>query len=178
VDDDVGELVPRRSWGRPCLYDPELAQEICSRLAKGEALKEICRSDGFPLSATVHSWVRNNVNDFAIQYARAREDQAEHYADELVTIADDGQNDYMERLNNRGELVRVYDREHIARSKLRFEARQWVISKILSKKYGDKVQVTGPGGGPLQSIGVSLVTTDPVQAAKNYQKLIGEEPTE
>jgi hypothetical protein len=61
------------------------------------------------------------------------------------------------------------DKEHIARSRLRFEARQWVISKILPKTCGDKLQlkhnsaVTSP---------VLIAAMDPIEASKVYQRVM------
>ena len=34
--------------GRPTVYSPELASDLCGRLAIGESLVEICRSDKMP----------------------------------------------------------------------------------------------------------------------------------
>ena len=34
--------------GRPSLYTYEIAEEICERLAKGETLRSVCRSDHMP----------------------------------------------------------------------------------------------------------------------------------
>lgn len=70
---------------------------------------------------------------FAAQYARAREEQADHYADEIVDIAD--------RPDLKAEDKRV-----------RVDARKWVASKLKPKKYGDKVtqEHTGPGGGAVR----------------------------
>jgi hypothetical protein len=78
----------------------------------------------------------------------ARELQAQTFADELIDIADDGTNDWVRRENQRGRVSYVVDKEHIARSRLRFEARQWVISKILLKTFGDKLQLKHSGGVP------------------------------
>lgn len=65
-------------------------------------------------------------------------------ADELVEIADDGTNDYVEREVDGGVRV-VFDGEHFQRSRLRVDTRKWVLSKVLPKIYGDKigVEVTG-----------------------------------
>jgi hypothetical protein len=98
----------------------------------------------------VHLWVAENRSGFAERYARAREIQAHALADELVEIADDGRNDWMQRNdpNNPGYEL---NGEHIQRSRLRFEARRWLTSKILPKHYGDKIEtaITGANGQPL-----------------------------
>ena len=86
-----------------------------------------------PAVITVMSWLRKHP-EFAAQYARAREEQAETYADEIVAIADDGRNDtYIDE--NGHERV---NQDVVARSRLRVEARKWVASKLKPKKYGEK----------------------------------------
>ena len=90
-------------------------------------------------------------SEFSEQYARAREQQQEFYAEEILDIADDGQNDYMERLNKNGEIEMVVNHENIQRSRLRVDTRKWIMSKLAPKKYGDKVQqeISGKDGGEL-----------------------------
>lgn len=69
-------------------------------------------------------------------------------ADEICTIADDGTNDYVEEQRKNGAVI-ICDQEHINRSRLRVDARKWVAAKLLPKKYGEKTQITGDGGGPV-----------------------------
>ena len=47
--------------------------------------------------STVLRWVRDDRDDFANRYARAREAGAYAMADKLLEISDDGSNDWMER---------------------------------------------------------------------------------
>ena len=122
------------------LFDQQKADFICERLAEGISVREIMREhrkeQGLPSMATLFKWL-SQVPEFAEQYARARETQAETLADEIIAIADDGLNDtYTDDEGNRRT-----DHDVIARSKLRVEARKWVAAKLLPKKYGDRVQV-------------------------------------
>jgi hypothetical protein len=66
---------------------------------------------------------------------------------QILEIADDARNDWVER---NGE--RVTDNETVQRSRLRVESRKWAAAKLLPKVYGDRLQqeVSGPGGGPMQ----------------------------
>jgi hypothetical protein len=59
---------------------------------------------------------------------------------------------------------------------VRIDTRKWMLSKMLPKVYGDKteVAVTGAGGGPAQSQRVTVSVTDPIEAARVYQKVMGE----
>jgi hypothetical protein len=58
------------------------------------------RADLRDLSANFHS-------------AYARELQAEHFVDEIALTADDGRNDFMERVRRNGETFVDANREHL-----------------------------------------------------------------
>lgn len=120
--------------GRPSSYTDAIADEICEAIAEGYALHRMCKErDGWPREGTIYRWIEKHP-DFREKYARAREIQAERMAEEVVTIADDGARDV--RLTEDGE--EIVDHDHIARAKLRVDARKWLVSKILPKKYGDR----------------------------------------
>ena len=159
--------------GRPSTYSQQIADEVCRRLAGGESLRAICRDEGIPDESTVRLWALDDREGFAAQYARAREVQFLAIADELLEIADDGRNDWMQRTGNDGGWD--LNGEHIQRSRVRIDTRKWMLSKMLPKVYGDKteVAVTGANGGPLQSERVT-VPADPIEAARVYQKVMGE----
>ncbi len=124
------------------LYTPELAETICRRLVEGESLRAICRDETMPGASTVFDWLEAN-EEFRSKYARARSIQAELGFDLLQEIADDGTNDFMMRGgDNPGWIA---NGEHIQRSKLRAETLRWRLSKLLPKKYGDKVETTHVG---------------------------------
>jgi hypothetical protein len=81
--------------------------------------------------------------EFSDQYVRAREIQLEEMEDELLEIADDGRNDWIEKRNAQGEVTGwAVNGEHIQRSRTRLETRKWLMSKRAPKKYGDKVEQT------------------------------------
>lgn len=135
--------------GRPTDYSEELGTLICGRLADGESLRQICRSDDMPDKATVLRWIPKQPA-FRDQYAHAREMQSEHWADEILEIADDGTNDWTERENKDGTTTEVVDHDHIARSRLRVDSRKWLMSKLAPKKYGDKVTQEHAGAVKLE----------------------------
>lgn len=139
--------------GRPSLYTEELAKTICSRIASGESLRAICREDGMPELTTVMNW-RLSKPEFLEQYARAREMQAEVFGDELLEIVDDGRNDWMERTDPGNEGY-DFKGEHVQRSRLRFDARRWWMSKVLPKQYGEKLDLNHGG-----EIAVKRVVSD------------------
>lgn len=115
-------------------------------MAEGESLREICRTKGYPAESTVRLWAVTDRDGFAAFYARAREAQVDRWAEEIVEIADDASNDWMERKNGDGTTSKVPDQENINRSRLRVDTRKWLMSKIAPKKYGEKItqEHTGP----------------------------------
>ncbi len=66
--------------------------------------------------------------------------------------------------------------ENIQRSRVRIDTRKWLLSKMLPRIYGDKSEValTGPNGGPVQSVAVTVPVNDPIEAARVYQKVMSE----
>lgn len=123
-------------------------------MAEGETLNEISRSENMPAPSTVRGWVMDDRDGFSARYARARELQAETWADEIVEISDNGLNDWVERTNQGGKAETVLDHEHVTRSRLRVDSRKWLLSKLRPGQYGDKLQHTGAGadGAILQRI--------------------------
>lgn len=128
---------------RPTKYSEQLVDTICSRLADGESLRSICEDDAMPDKATVLRWLSDEKNaGFATKYARAREMQADALFDDMIDIADDGRNDWMEKRNADGENIGWQENgEALRRSDLRIKTRQWMASKLQPKKYGDKLDI-------------------------------------
>ena len=125
--------------GRPSTYSQETADIICTRLVEGESLRSICRDPEMPALSSVTKWLRLH-EDFAAQYTRAREDQADTLADEILEIADNARNDWMEKQDDGGGAAYILNGEHVQRTRLRVEARKWMAGKMRPKVYGDKVE--------------------------------------
>lgn len=160
------------SGGRPKgsnTFTTKTGEAICIRLAEGASLRSICEAKGFPAESTVRLWVLQNINpEFTAQYVRARELQAEKWADEIVDIADDGSNDYIERTRPDGSTFEAVNSEHINRSRLRVDTRKWMLSKMLPKKYGERVvnEMVGKDGGPIRTESVN--DTDRARALAEF----------
>ena len=117
-------------------FSQEVFDEICERLSDGESLRDICLADDMPNKATVFRWLANDKT-LSDQYARAREEQADTIFDEILSIADDGRNDWVEDKEG-GEK---YNGDHVQRSRLLIDARKWMAGKLRPKKYGEKIEV-------------------------------------
>jgi ribosomal protein S11 len=126
---------------KPVDYGPEVTAVICERLALGESLRSICRDAAMPSMAAVMNWL-NREPAFVEQYVRARELQAEYLVDEIIEIADDATNDYMQKLDRDGKQIGWRENgEFLNRSRLRIDARKWAAGKMAPKKYGEKVEI-------------------------------------
>jgi hypothetical protein len=121
--------IAKSRMGRPTLKTPELCKEICERISEGETLTNICRDPDMPAWTTIHDWKRSD-DSFRQALAHAREQQAEVWADEMVSISDD-------------ELP---THEAIGRARLRMQARQWLAGKY-NPTYADKPTQLGVNVG-------------------------------
>lgn len=126
----------------------KLVPTICKRLATGEPLAVICRDLSLPIR-TVHEW-RETDTAIKAQFDEARDLGYDAIAHGILEIADDGRNDWMERLDKDGALVGwMLNGEAVSRSKLRIEARLKLLAKWDPRRYGDKVQLADSNGDNL-----------------------------
>ena len=65
-----------------------------------------------------------------VRLTRAREAQQQLRADEIIRIADDASNDWMEVETKSGRMLRVFDHEHAKRSEIRIKTRQGLIVAV------------------------------------------------
>jgi hypothetical protein len=72
--------------------------------------------------------------------------------DEIIDIADDSSQD--EIVIDLGEGVKStrQNTEFVQRSRLRIDARKWVISKLNPKKYGDRLELENKHSGSVNII--------------------------
>ena len=111
--------------GRPTIYSQELATEICQQLANGMSLRKICEQESMPAIDSVRRWlIDEDKPEFQAQYAHAREEQADFYADAIIEEAD-----------------KAIDKDSAAAAKVKVDARKWVASKLKPKRYGDKLDL-------------------------------------
>ena len=85
------------------------------------------------------------ARDFHDLYVRAR-GLCHLWSSELIELADDSSDDYIKTEDGR----RVFNGENVQRSKLRYEARRWVCSKLIRAYSDTNIEVTGKDGGPVK----------------------------
>ena len=130
--------------GRPTKYNDELAAEICGRIAIGDSIRTICKDEDMPAVSSVFLWLAK-YESFSEQYVIARQQQMEAFSEEILDIADNGSNDWMEINDNNNPGYKI-NGEAIQRARLRVDTRKWLMSKLVPKKYGDKIEHDIPGG--------------------------------
>lgn len=145
--------------GRPSKYTKKLGEQICNKIASGnEGLHVICENDKFPSATTVYNWLNNENNkEFLEKYTRARLDQADFLADEIIKIADTPKEGVIMKETPNGVVIETGDM--LGHRRLQVDARKWKASKLAPKKYGDKVDVTS-GDKPLESAKITIVHND------------------
>jgi hypothetical protein len=129
---------------RPTLYSEELAEEILFRIASGQTLSSVCRDIHMPTRSTVTRWLTAACHapaEFATRFARARDEQLAHWADEIIDVADDSSGDYIDREGRDGALMRVFDAENVHRARLKIDSRKWLLSKLRPGQYGELSRV-------------------------------------
>jgi hypothetical protein len=121
-----------------------LFTHICDEMSKGRSLRSVLRDEDMPHSDTFYIWV-NSDRLKTVQYAQACEKRAEKIFEEMLSIADDSTNDTMYIETKGGKEIEVEDKEWTNRSRLRIDTRKWMLSKMMPKKYGDKLDITTDG---------------------------------
>ena len=134
----------------PYKWTPEIEEEILDRIAKGQSVVDICEDDWLPSQRTLYRRLEAD-EEFRQKYARARDMQADTLFDEILQIADDGRNDWMERKSAENPGW-VENGEALRRSEIRINARKWMAGKLRPKVYGEKIGLTDGEGGPLQIV--------------------------
>ena len=132
-------------------YKPEEIEEkfdiILSNIRKGSSLRTALNEFGMPNADTFYKWIESDTTK-AERYARACEDRADIIFDEIIQIADDSSGDI--KVNDKGQ--EMMDSEFVQRSRLRVDARKWIVSKLNPKKYGDRMEVDNKLSGAVTMI--------------------------
>ena len=158
----VGVIEVEKRMGRPSEFNRDITDILCQYLATGMSLVRACNQPDMPDPKTVYRWMREH-EDFRQEYTHAKQEAADAMAEDILDIADDGTNDWMEdqymRGNSPGWKV---NGEAVQRSKLRVDARMWLMGKMKPKKYGDKLDLTTGGNElPTPILGTMVVRDKP-----------------
>lgn len=114
---------------------------IISEIESGKSLRYALDTNGMPSSKTFYEWLEEKddkgiltkeAEEKVKRYAHACEIRELKLLDEILLIADDQEDDIIKTEDGR-ELT---NHNVIQRSKVRIEARQWLLGKLNPPKYG------------------------------------------
>lgn len=116
--------------------------------------------------ASIRDFTEQNV-EFRQMYEIAREALIDYWRMELIDIADTQQSGQIRKQKLRGDEIET--RDMIDHRRLRIQTRQWLLSKLRPKQYGDKMALGGADDlPPIQS--KADITLSPEDA---YKQMIG-----
>lgn len=119
-------------------FNQETADKVLEKISEGLSLREACRQVGAN-ARTVLDWTEANP-EFGAHYAHTRARAYEMLADEIVGISDETA---VEAKYNDEDVTLALDATAVARNRLRVDTRKWMLSKMLPKVYGDKLELGG-----------------------------------
>ena len=113
---------------------------ICEDIEQGYSLRTVLKNGDNPSSQTFYKWLDSDETK-SKRYARACEKRAESIFEDVLEIADESNGDTItdEDGNKR------FNSEFAARSKIRIDARKWMLGKLQPEKYGDTTKVNLSG---------------------------------
>ena len=123
--------------GQHILRTSENSERICEIIAAGGSLREVARVMGLT-EAAIRKWAKDD-KEFGEHYSKAMVDRWEKMADELVELAD---------ADCTGPDGRA-DNALVQQRRLQVDTRKWILSKMLPRRFGDKVEITGDADAPL-----------------------------
>lgn len=116
--------------------------------------------------ASIRDFTEQNV-EFRQMYEIAREALIDYWRMELIDIADTQQSGQIRKQKLLGDEIET--RDMIDHRRLRIQTRQWLLSKLRPKQYGDKMALGGADDlPPIQS--KADITLSPEDA---YKQMIG-----
>ena len=116
----------------------ELFNYACHEISLGSSVRSACeglmdRKDFYEVIGL--------SEEYRHQYARACESRQEMIFEDIKDIADNANADLI--IGPKGNLI--VDGEAVQRSRVKIDARKWMLGKMNPKKYGDKLDVTSDG---------------------------------
>lgn len=132
-----------KKTGRPTKRTDALIDAIIAGVSRGQPLTIVCRDNGIDPSQ-IYKWMEGD-DELSRRFACARDLGFDAIAAEAVAIADDPSQDTL-----RTKMGDFPNKEWIERSKLRVHTRLQLLAKWDPKRYGDKIQHMGDGGGPIR----------------------------
>jgi hypothetical protein len=136
---DIGKL--RRA---EVPYSEEIADQILDGLMEGKLQSEVCSAPDMPCVRSLQNWVKEDREGFKARYLEAREIGFQAIADGTLQIVDDRRNDWIVQLREDGTTEMILDPQRVKRAVARVTARRWLLSKMMPKTFGDRLDIKAP----------------------------------
>lgn len=157
--------------GRPSEYTEENVTAVLMHIATGNSVNSLKDEPDLVSPRTVYRWLFEH-EEFRQKYLAAQQIRAFALSEEIFDIADDGQNDWMEKVDKEGENIGwMLNGENVQRSRLRAQVRQWHMERINAKIFGDKKQIDHgvQEGSPLEAM-LSRITGNTLRPKPQGEK--------
>lgn len=126
--------------GRPLEYNQNIADKICDLVSFGKSLRYVSRQDDMPDLVTIYRWLQR-FPEFSKQYDKAKSEQIDTLADEMIDISDDISSDTIVNENGKD----VVNNTAVNRSRLMVDTRKWIAERMKPKKYGVRQEIEHSG---------------------------------
>jgi hypothetical protein len=137
---------------RPIPRDQAHADQVLDAMCEGKSLQQVCWALGYTYRST-HYFLRDYHTK---AYLEAKAACASYLAGQVLDIADDASKDFVD--TDKGPVL---DREHVQRSKLRIETRQWYAKMLAPREFGDKLAVGGSDDmPPIKTINAAMTPAE------------------
>lgn len=122
----------KKPKGRPSIYTPELAKEICDTIGSTtKGLPTLCQmNDHWPCYNAIYEWIQDNRCSFGDMYAKAKENQADYLVDDILRIIDKPET-FIENGVERNDTQMI---------RIKVDAMKWQAMKLKPKKYDKHVE--------------------------------------
>jgi len=108
-------------------YSVELSEKICALIVQNWSIRKICAQPWAPSIEGFFHMI-NNHPEFLRAYRIAKQEQAELFADEIMSISDSDP-----KTDKDGNV----DKGDILHKKLKVDSRKWVAGKVRPYLYGE-----------------------------------------
>lgn len=158
---------------RPTEYTAEIGAEVADRHADGASITQIAQDETMPTRKTILLWI-GEIQEFAVMMNQARDAYVDAIAEECLQIADDETVEMTTTIDGNGRRWEHADKNAVKNRQLKISTRMKLLEKWAPHRYGNKkaVELSGPGGGPIQSQQAHLVAVTQAGQSMSDNELV------
>lgn len=125
----------RKKQIKPIVFDAQLIDAICERIANAETLENIAKTDGYPSRATMFRELKRNP-EFAKAYAAAKQDAADAIVCDIQEMLEE-----KPMVTFEGKV----DSGWVQHLNVKIQSKKWLAAVLKPHVYGPKVDVNHGG---------------------------------